>query len=792
MYRIIIFIIPLINFLLFNICYATENISFIFEENEEEIQIAAFKRAGTWRIIFDKQPTLANINAIKDKYPIELDTSDNHYVLYISLPEDIYINLDVLPGHRYTINFLSKQIVGDFHEDPHLVEINDTLYPYIPSISGNTFKIHDIYVGDELWIIPEKYSGKSWQKAREYTEFSLFPTVIGTVLKPLVDNLMIIDNGKGKYIGSDLNVNDITSTSPIMNDIQKDVILFNTVDWGSELSLHEELQRLRKKIITLHPGHRMPYRLKIVKLYMAHKMYQEAQGYLEYIYHIDYSVQHSMTYQLLCAANLYYLKEYKKSYKIFSEDIDEIYFTESQKQELRFWRDSLKIKMGEKNIILKYITNAQGFLLKYVDRKDFVLTALESAISNNLWKLSDRLIKFIINSSLNNDSRFLLLKTKFLLHKNTDLDLEEMLEIYDELIKRYDDPFYRAMAYYDKTYYLYNTEQISLEELINSFETIRHIYRGSNFDENLLQNLGKLYIEHNNFYKGMMRWKELLQHYPNGKYVITTSAEMGRIFYNIFSNTYNTNNTTMEHYDYIRIFYEFQEFIPVGERGIEVMLNVINHMDHMDLLDQSINIFSHLINYRLSGDAQIINSIKLSNMYWRNLEYENALNALEKRDFARVGLQNDAQYMRAQILLSMTRYSEAEKILQDINESRAKDLLLDLYIRTKNWKELVILGEQELEYRDDPTNPLSIRERKYLRALSLSYLVKKEYNKMLSLEKAYTNLVEEGSISKFLLKNIPIFVSELNSKNFNNHLQTEDIIDMIKQYNAHTKLNITP
>ena len=457
---------------------------------------------------------------------------------------------------------------------------------------------------------------------------------------------------------------------------------------------------------------------------------------------------------------------------------------------LIFWKDAMKIKLGDRRVVLKYLINAKRFLLRYVDREDFVFMALETALVNNMHDLSMKLISFIGNSSLKNTSRFLLNKAIFLSGNSKHADIEETMEIYHELSTRLEDRKYRALSLYEMNNMKYKEEKIDLEEYIRMLEGMRFAYRDSDFEMNLLHELGVLYKEKGDYYKSLTRFRELTLYYPKGIYVISTIAEMSKIFQQSFIGE---DVDEIQDYEAMRVFYDFKELIPVGRDGIDVVLNVIKRSINLDLLSEASELLEHLVKFRLDGEEKLIQYLNLGELYLRNNNHMKAKTIVTVNDFSDLPSQYEDKFLslKARVLLMDKSYNQALETIFEMTDFHEKDdLLLVVYLNKEDWHSIIPIAEKELEYRDDPKAPLTSREKRYLRSLAAAYAFVDENDKLQTLRKSYKGIISDDTMSGRTVEIFDALSQDIDIYNFERYIDTDRIQDMVNSYDFLSKESI--
>ncbi len=767
------------------------------------VKAGVFKREDVLWIVFNTKNTEDNLEKNELSPLISEQQHDKYKIIQVEIPEGVFADLQIL-RNMVVVKFVPKEVIHSYYKRPKIIEDKseeeeddddvDNEVVFIESISNqDLIKVNDSDIGDELWLILDNISGRAFTKTHKYIDFHILPSSLGLVIKPLSNELEIRDiaDNTGVEIATtevfdtkDKNKeaaeNQKDEAKKLIYDIDYSHPLYRFSVWSGKKNYSESIIMLRKNLLKVHPYKRRNIRIKIAELYLSHGLYQDALGYLDYIRSGDRKVISSVRYRLLYAAALYFGRNYSQAKDLF-DTLDEEELSDDHKLELQFWKDAIDIKMGDDQKTLKYIIGSEKFLKEYnMFREEFAFMAFEQAINNDLIDIANKMNSIISAMKTHNVNR-LLYNRAILLEKKQKY--KDALKIYTLLSKKSDDRKYRSLAVYRKTKYLYSIQKVDRVVALKQLLDIKFVWSSPEFEVPLLKDIGDLYIEEKEYYKGMLSYKEMIKKYPGNKYIFEITKKMGELFIKLLID--DKDDTLLDDYGAALVFYEFKELMPVGSIGVKITLNFIDRLLDLDLVDQAEKLLEHLVNFRLKDKQRQLQRLKLSAIKINNHKYKAVIDLLNKDtdfDLLRGREVRERRYLLTDALILEEKYEEASEVIGSLSTVRGTDLRGEIFWRSKEWDQFMTLAEGVLEFRSDPKAPLTEREKIYVIRLALAYASKGQHEKIKSLEEAFSTSFPEDSKYRKSLVVFTEITDELTSEDLNKSVNIDRINEIIEAH----------
>lgn len=378
--------------------------------------------------------------------------------------------------------------------------------------------------------------------------------------------------------------------------------------------------------------------------------------------------------------------------------------------------------------IYSFLKNKDGFLSYYPPNiyNALGLVMLDKAIRDSSLGLSEQILltlKKDDNDKLKNDIEYL----KGLIYAK-DEEYNLAISTWEPLTKDILDRVNRAKAILATAILEFKYNKSSLKDTINTLNNIKFIWRGNTFEFGLLRLLGYLYIQDHNYLKGLRIWKELVDNYPNSQHSFLIEKKMSEIFLKIFEKNKMTNMNQLEA---LTLYYEFQDLIPIGDRGDIIISNLIDRLIDINLLEKAAALLSHQVNFRFEGEKKEKAILKLINLYMRDDQPQKVLEILDKTKYQNMSeaMKNKRKYFRAEALIKDNKISKAVDLIKNDYSIKSSFLKADIYWKIKDWDH--VIKELRRPLRDIQRNEstLSQEEANQLIHLAISYaIIGKKYH----------------------------------------------------------------
>jgi tetratricopeptide (TPR) repeat protein len=254
------------------------------------------------------------------------------------------------------------------------------------------------------------------------------------------------------------------------------------------------------------------------------------------------------------------------------------------------------------------------------------------------------------------------------------------------------DTLYRVKAGLALIRLLTDKGEITPAQAIDSLERLRYAWRGDELEAQVNYWLGRTYFENSEYVKGLAIMREAATLVPGTVLGNRITADMRSIFTDFFIGG---NLEQVSPLDAVAVYEEFQELVPAGSRGNQVISNLAEHMVRADLLDRASNLLTYQIDHRLSGDEAAKVATRLAAIQLIDRNGAAALQSLTKaQNFLKdqpdtvhtPARMNELALLRARALSLNNRTGEALKILENMTPSpRVNRLRADIAWQSGYW-----------------------------------------------------------------------------------------------------------
>ena len=211
--------------------------------------------------------------------------------------------------------------------------------------------------------------------------------------------------------------------------------------------------------------------------------------------------------------------------------------------------------------------------------------------------------------------------------------------------------------------------EISRMDAITALESLRYTWRGDQVEFDLLRELGRLYLEEEEYADGLNALREAVTFFPNNLFAEQVAEEMTDAFSRIFTKGGSDKMTSIEA---LSLYDQFRELTPVGARGDEIIQRLADRLVQVDLLDRASILLERQVKFRLQGDNKARVGARLALIRLLDRRPEEALAALD--DSVAPGVSADValerKRLRARAAFELGDADDALRLLAGRSESR--------------------------------------------------------------------------------------------------------------------------
>jgi tetratricopeptide (TPR) repeat protein len=618
-----------------------------------------------------------------------------------------------------------------------------TPHIYVPTLQyGEPVTLNDPMIGDEMMVVPYFNAGEGVYPAREFPELTLLNSAQGlaAVKKDDFAEIRSLRNGFRITSRDGLSLSDDLPELALaeLESFGQSVTWYPYDNWrveqGQFFDVRRELERQLQDAADVRAN---SLRLKLAQLYLGEGLATEALAWLEIIQSKDPFFFQDRKLEALRGAAHFLNDDYARAKRSFMQEELE------DNGERDLWLEALAVFEAERPRF-DYMDYFPTYISKYPPkmREKLGIVAADNYINRRSFS---RALKTLDTLSLTGVQDTTMPYVNFLLGKiaSENDNIDGAKQMWEPLIEADSNRFVRATAQFALTTMLYNKGEIDRAEATARLDRLRVVWRGDGLEMALLNYLGQLYVDDDNYLEALRVWQDLVQNFPDAESAITTARKMAETFNTLFAEG---GADVMSPLEALSTFYEFRQLPPIGEAGDVMIQALADRLITVDLLDRAAGLLEHQIKFRQEKLARSKLGSKLALVYLLNQNPKRALEVLELTGYGQ--MPDDLSLKRKQLAaLAMMENDEPQRAIAMLSDDASRDadkLRLQIYWRMRNWPDAIMMGERLLGSRPDVTAPLSTAETEQLLQLSIAYMFERDRNQLEYLRNYFEPLLPDG------------------------------------------------
>lgn len=662
---------------------------------------AIFQRADYLWAVFSRESRVDFSNLIS-KFSDRLITAEqlpNRHatILRFKIPADRFISvnrseLDWTVDLTGTPSLPSHPLAAERELDVH-----GGARIFIPVIdTGGRWDLRDPEVGDLLAVVPVLSPGYGLAEERMFAEFHLLPTAQGVVIQPMSDRVdidprrngvrivgedgLVLSTGRlPERLGSDPVAPLLPNMSESVLDATGQMVDYATWSRGPKSRYQNGQRELLRELAQVPTGGRNTVRWDLARFYFSHDRAAEGIGVLNVIASEDDTAINDPEFRFLRGAMQVMLRRFD----VAAEDLTDKALEANPHAAL--WRSILRI--AEENwpeAKRQYATGAP--VLKYYPARHqarFRLAAVEAAAMTN-----DITMMRVELSGIKGDNLSAELHTLAAFYRGRLLEMEGDDEA---AVKQYTIVSnagylpHAVKAEFAKMKLLAANGGLDLDGQIKALENLRYKWRGGDIELEVLQTLGRKYIEAGDPANGLQTLRRAITFFPDSLRAAGIAHEMNESFRNLFLEG---RADKMSEVSALALYYEFRELTPAGPDGDEMIRKLSDRLVSVDLLEQASELLEHQVKFRLRGVEKAKVGARLAIVHLLNEQAQKALTAIRISRYPRLDsdIEMERRHLEARALAEMERRTEALRVLDDDTSDAAELIRADIHWGAKDWK----------------------------------------------------------------------------------------------------------
>ncbi|WP_374652645.1 tetratricopeptide repeat protein [Dongia sp.] len=156
----------------------------------------------------------------------------------------------------------------------------------------------------------------------------------------------------------------------------------------------------------------------------------------------------------------------------------------------------------------------------------------------------------------------------------------------------------RARSQFDMTELQLSEGKIDVRQATKQMEALRFLWRGTDFEFNLLNRLGQLYVESDQPRKGLVTLRQAAANFPKNPKAKDATEAMTKAFRDLYLGD---KADRLPPLTAVALYDEFRELTPSGVDGDRMVTALADRLVKVDLLDGAATLLENQIAKRLSG-----------------------------------------------------------------------------------------------------------------------------------------------------------------------------------------------
>lgn len=570
---------------------------------------------------------------------------------------------------------------------------------------SNPLEFSDPNLGDRFIAVPVNSSDLKVSKNHSYPQFEFIPSKAGIVFKAFSNQLDYFYQDEYFSITSmnDFLISPVelaASSEPLEftpEDTQADKRrFFNIKDWFvTDIGNFNNQRRAFEQQITdaEDDAVRVNALINLAKLYFAHGFGHESMGLLRIAKSVDNRLQDNPNFLALEGGAMSLADRHSEAFaRLYDpriKDEPEIAlwrgYSHARK---RNWKAAYDEFAKSGNIILDYprvlqakivpsLTEATLFVGDVANSQSLV-SILEGA--KDLHRKEEAILNYFKGrmSFLNNDM--------------------EQASVNLRLAANGADRYYRAKAAFELLKIQREEGTLSQDRAAEILERLRFVWRGDNFEINVMEYLSDLYYSTSQYAKSLHMLRNIVPLITEDQErtdVITRklTTRFGQLFI-------NDESMELQPMSALALYNEFSELTPVGPEGDIAIQKLAERMVSVDLLDRAARLLEHQIKFRLKGENRARVGARLASIRLLDQAPTLALDALENTTVSDIPteLKEERLLLEARAYSQLNEPDRAIRILSGLNSEMAHRLNIDVNWKAGRWAEAAQAITPLLEY----------------------------------------------------------------------------------------------
>ena len=612
--------------------------------------------------------------------------------------------------------------------------------------AGNLVEIQDPEVGDRLAVVPVHGQGHGVAAKRAFLQFAVLPTAQGVAILPRADPIAVrtVRNGVEITSREELILSDPGATggapsategeerlAPPPGESESELAALDAGSAGAVATLparlfeferwrHDELgpfyearRAMRDSIAATPLQARNAGRWKLASFNFAHGFYLEALGVMNVVAEADPGIVSDPVYRSVRGATMARLGHWVEAAELLGAPMLD------GSPEVALWRGAIAAEEEEWDRARQEFTfGALAYDRMPLETRTWLrLKSVRAAFATSDVEGGDADLALALeappNLALESEAKLLLAGAT-----GARDEVEAAVALYDEVIAGGYRPL-AAVARRDRTELLMERGEIPFEEGVEELERLRFVWRGNDFERDLMHRLSEMYRDEGDYHNGMATMRELIAVFPEHPSTPDTTQELNDTFRALFLDGLADSLSPVKAY---ALYYDFRELTPAEGAGDEMLRNLADRFASVDLYDRAAQTIEHQFKFRLTGAEKARVGAQLAVIYLLGERPEDALATLAASDWNRLPgeLIAERRLLEARALADLGRLDESLARLKGVTGDAGAAIRADIHWQRQDWVAAAAAIDDSLGERWKDESPLDEIERREVMRMTVA------------------------------------------------------------------------
>lgn len=560
---------------------------------------------------------------------------------------------------------------------------------------SNAIEFSDPNLGDRFIAVPVNSTDLKVTRDHTYPQFEFIPSHAGVVFKPFTKQLDYFYENEFLYITSmnDFLISPVelaASSEPLEfapeeNPEQTNRRFFNINEWFvTDIGNFNNQRRAFEQQITAADSDpvRVNALINLAKLYFAHGFGHESMGLLRIAKTVDKKLLDNPNFIALEGGAMSLADRHSQAFaRLYDARIKD-------EAEIALWRGYSHARKRNWKAAYDEFAKTGNIIIDYprVLQAKIVPSLTEATLYVGDVANSQSLVRVLEGAKdLHRKEEAILNYFKGrMAFLNNDMDTATR---HLRLAANGADRYYRAKAAFELLKIQREQETLSQDRAAEILERLRYVWRGDNFEINVMEYLSDLYYSMGQYSKSLHMLRNIVPLVADDQErteAITKklSAHFAKLFI-------NDESMKLQPLSALALYNEFSELTPIGPQGDIAIQKLAERMVSVDLLDRAARLLEHQIKFRLKGEQRARVGARLAAIRLLDQAPTLALDALDDTVVSNIPdeLAEERQLLQARAYSQLNEPDRAIRILAGLNSEMAHRLNIDVNWQAGRWED---------------------------------------------------------------------------------------------------------